>query len=214
MKRIFDLLPLGVAVLLASGASLAQTARDGGGASPQAMQQLQQLAAERTALQAENTRMKQELEALRRERDELKDGAASGERRTRIAQAELARASATREGTAQELEQQRARTQDLVEKSREIIDTLRSVELQRAELEQQSRERGGALEVCGERNRALYQMNAELLDRIENRSVWSALSRGEPFTQITRARLENLIEDYRYKAEDQKLQPGPPQAAD
>ncbi|GAC1660206.1 MAG: hypothetical protein PVS2B3_13230 [Steroidobacteraceae bacterium] len=49
------------ALAAAPGTLSAQTARSGGGASAQLAQQLQQLASERTSLQAENERLKKEL---------------------------------------------------------------------------------------------------------------------------------------------------------
>lgn len=187
-----------------------QTARQSSGNSAQAMLQLQQLAAERTQLQADNARLKQELDALRKERDALKSGDSDAARRARAAQAELARSAAQRDEATRELEQQRARLQELVQKSREIVDTLRGVERERAALQQTATERERGLALCADRNLELFRMNGELLTRLER---GGSLGRLEPFTQISRARMENLIEDYRYRAEEQKV-PSPTEAAE
>ena len=194
--------------ILAVGHSQAQTARPSSGASAQAvqqLQQLQQLAAERTALQADNARLKQELDAVRKEFDALKSGQQATERKAQSAQSQIARSAAERDETARELELQKARMQELVGKSREIVELLRTVERDKATFQQAASERERALNVCVDRNVALYRMNGELLDRIDGSGFWSAAARSEPFTQIKRAQLENLIEDYRYRAEEQKV---------
>jgi chromosome segregation ATPase len=189
------------AALLAAAQVSAQTARQTGG-SARAIQQLQQLAAERTALQAENARLKSELETLRRERDQLKAGGGPAERRVRAAQEVAARVNNERLQLSMELEQQKARMRELVDKSREIIETLRTVEKDRSALQQQLAEQQRLGGVCVERNLELYKLNDELLALLTRRS---SLAQIEPFTRIARARLENLIDDYRYRADEQRM---------
>lgn len=199
MRSVFRTAPLlGLTMLaLAPSQPDAQTARSSGGASAQTMQQLQQLAAERTALQADNAKLQKDLEALRAELDGLRGGQA---KQLRAAQAEAARTATARDAANRDLEQQRERMQDLVQKSREIIDTLRGVETDRNALQQKLTVADSALKVCAERNNEFYKINGELLERLERRG-----GRGEPFTQLTRVRLENLIDEYRYRAEEQKV---------
>src|ERR1700738_3736915 len=78
-----------VALTLAGGSVHAQTARSGGGASAQLLQQMQQLASERTALQAENAKLKKDLEAMRKERDTLKGGQQALDRRAKASESSL-----------------------------------------------------------------------------------------------------------------------------
>src|ERR1700730_2180836 len=79
---------LGVLTLLSVSAQ-AQTARSGGGASAQLLQQMQQLASERTGLQAENAKLKQDLEDMRKERDALKAAQQAVDRRAQISASSL-----------------------------------------------------------------------------------------------------------------------------
>ncbi len=73
MKRFHIIAMTGLAAVVLATAASGQTARSPG-ASPgaQQMQQLQQLASERTALQAENARLRADLEQARKERDALR----------------------------------------------------------------------------------------------------------------------------------------------
>lgn len=57
-----------------------------------------------------------------------------------------------------------------------------------------------------DRNAAFYNLNTEVLDKMQNRGFWSALSEREPFTKLKRVELENLVEDYKYRAEELRLQ--------
>ncbi len=180
----------------------AQTARSGGGggANAQAVQQMQALAAERTQLQAENARLKKELEDLKKDRDAIKASQDAIDRRARAAQSELARGAREKDTTAQELEQTKSRLQELLAKSREIVDTLRTVEADRNTLQQKFEVADTGLKSCGDKNRELFKINTEVLDRLERRG-----GPKEPFTQIARARLENMIDDYRYRADEQRV---------
>jgi chromosome segregation ATPase len=193
-------------VLLFAGAgpSSAQTARS---ASPsaQAMQQLQQLASERTQLQAEVSKLKTELEGVRRERDSLKAAQDGSARRSRGAEAELARSQADKARVDGELAREKQRVEELVARFRETAATVRDVESDRAAKTQQLALREQELKVCTERNGKLYELNQEILTRLEDQGFWSALARKEPFTQLKRAQLQNLADTYRDTARDNRV---------
>src|SRR5262245_28815048 len=94
----------GVVMILgvAGAPALAQTARKDNGNNAQLMQQMQQLASERTQLQAENARMKRELDELRKERDGLHAGKESNDKRARNSEVALSHATQQHEQTTQE----------------------------------------------------------------------------------------------------------------
>jgi chromosome segregation ATPase len=199
----------GVAAL--SAPAIAQTARSGGGgtANAQAMQQLQQLASERTALQADNAKLKQQLADMQKERDALKAREQALGQRLRSTEAVTARAASTRESSEKELNDLKGRSQELIAKFRETAQALRDVEVDRAAARQSLTAREGELKACVDRNAALYTLNTELVTRLESEGGWSRIARAEPFTRLKRIELENLADDYRTRAEDQRLAPAP-----
>jgi chromosome segregation ATPase len=197
-----------VAQLLSTTLLRAQTARSGG-SSAQAAAQLQQLAAERTQLQAENERLRKELETLKKEQESIAGARDNAERRVRSAQASIAASAAARDATEQELATQKSRLQELVEKFRETAEQLRAVETDRATTKQSLEERQREFGACVERNASLYRLNEELLARLERRGAFGLSAASEPFTRLKRTELENLIDDYRYRAEENK-QPAQP----
>ena len=197
-----------IAAWFAAYPAEAQTARSGGSnASAQLLQQMQQLASERTSLQAENAKMKKELEDLRKERDSLKNTQKTTELRSKASAAAAAQGTARREALEREIQQGKERTEQLVVKFRETIQTLRQVESENTVSQQKLTQRDSELKVCVDRNVALYKLNEEVLTRFEHQSVWSRAAAAEPFTRIKRARLENLVDEYKAKADDQRVTP-------
>jgi chromosome segregation ATPase len=210
MRR--SLVHAAVALLLTASvtsAAWAQTARSGGSASAQLVQQMQQLASERTSLQAENARLKKELDDIRKERDQYKNAQKSVDARVKTSAAELAQSANQRQNLEAELKQTKDKTEQLIAKFRETLQTLREVETDRTTLKQTLATRDKDLKVCTDRNVALYQLNGEILTHMEHESTWSRLARAEPFTQIKRVQLENLADGYKARAKDQQLPPAP-----
>ncbi|MEK7951841.1 hypothetical protein [Luteolibacter soli] len=54
-------------------------------------------------------------------------------------------------------------------------------------------------------NLELYRLATEILERYRSFSVGEALKAREPFTGITKARLDTLVQDYRDKVEDARI---------
>ena len=62
------------------------------------------------------------------------------------------------------------------------------------------------------KNLELYRTGKEILDRYENYSLGDALAAKEPFVGLTRAKLEELVQDYKDKLTDQRITIGQPPA--
>jgi chromosome segregation ATPase len=197
------------AIGIAATTAGAQTARPAGNASAQAMQQMQQLASERTQLQAENGKLKQELDDAKKKLKSLQSDKDSLSRKTQGSETALARLTASNETLNQNLTQQRTRMEELVAKFRETLTTLRDTETDRADVKSQLAARDRELHSCVDKNLALYQVNVEVLDKLEHQGFWSSLAKNEPFTRLKRTQIENLIDEYRGKADDQRVEGSP-----
>jgi chromosome segregation ATPase len=194
------------AVLLVVGvAAQAQTQRSGN-ADARVAQQLQQLSSEKVALQAENNKLKQELEQVKAQLQKSASASKDLENRNKVLQASAGRGAASSQQTEEQLERSRAQLQELVTKFRETAQTLRDVEVERATVKSQLAAKEREYKVCVDRNVGLYELNKEVLNRMEDRGFWSQVSEREPFTRIKRTQLENLIDDYRYRVEELRLE--------
>ena len=216
MSKPLSLTHAVVALLMATSvtpATWAQTARSGGGPNAQLMQQMQQLASERTSLQAENASLKKELEATRKECDQYKNAQKSVDARTKATASELAQGATQRQALESELKLNKEKTEQLIGKFRETLQSLREVETDRATAKQTLATRDKDLKQCTDRNVALYKLNDEILTHMEHESAWTRVARAEPFTQIKRVQLENLVDGYKGRAKDQRLPPAPADSA-
>jgi chromosome segregation ATPase len=194
------------AALILASSALAQTQRSGSGGELQKfMQQYQQIAAERSALQAQVAQMKRDLDtgkaelaAMKKERDALKS-------RSEGSVAAVAQANASKQQTEQNLEQYKQRMNELVARFRETAQNLKSVEADRNTARQELTERNAAFDTCADKNLQLYEINGEILNRYEHVGMFTKASALEPFTQLTRTRLENLVDDYRGRAQELRV---------
>jgi chromosome segregation ATPase len=167
---------------------------------------LQQISAERDALKTENGRLKADLaQAQQAQKTAAAEAAASGEELTRLRAAVAA------------FQNQNEALRGQLGQSQEAIGTLRSEQTAtRAELQQaqgKNQALDGELAQCQARvdtlighNRRLFEIGNELLDRFENKGVWASLRESEPFTGLKRVELENIVQDYRFAIDDQRVE--------
>lgn len=182
----------GLAAATAGLTAHAQAER-GGGEAQKFMQQYQQVAAEKTALQAQLAQAKKDLEgaqaelaAARKERDALKSH--QGEAMTAAAQL-----TAAKDAAEKSAEQNKQRLAELVARYREAATTLKETENGRAQLQKALDERNAAYDKCAENNQQLAELTDSVLDRYERVGLFTQVGASEPFTRITRTRIDNLV---------------------
>jgi len=197
---------------LAAGAlpAHAQVERSGG-ESQRIIQQYQALAAEKTSLQAQLAQMKKDLDAAqsqlaatRKERDALKQRASGAA----AAQSAVAALTASKETAEKNLELYKQRMSELVERFRDMIGNMRNVEAERTQLRADLDKRNQAFDRCAVDNVQLYDINRQILDRYDHVGLFTRLGAEEPFTRITRTRMDNLVVEYRERAEQLKVKKG------
>jgi DNA gyrase/topoisomerase IV subunit A len=207
MKQCVSIAGLWILLMVAPSGH-AQTQRSGGGESQKLMLQYQQLAAEKTALQAQVAQMKKDLDsaqtdlaAVKKERDMLKAHSTGNA----AAAAQLAQANAARESADKNLEQNKQRTTELVNRFKETISTLKGVEADHAQLQKDNAALNASFDKCAESNLGLYEIANTALDRYEHVGFFTKTGTAEPFTRITRTRINNLVDEYRARAEELRL---------
>jgi chromosome segregation ATPase len=190
-------------------AARAQVERSGGGVNAQLAQQYQQAVAERTQLQADNAKLKKDLDDAKKQlqaaTQQLKV-ARSGAVAAQATQAALAAAQAASQSSAHSLEQMKSKSEELVGHFRETVATLKGVESDRVQLQQQLLQAKAARDQCAERNDKLYQINAEVLDRYQHQGVFGRVAEVEPFTRIKRTQIENLVLEDRQRVEELRVE--------
>jgi chromosome segregation ATPase len=178
-----------LALALASTAS-AQQVRGSSDGTARLQQAVMQLQGEKTQLAAENQKLKEQLARLEKEAEGLR--AESGRLESRVSTAE-AKAARSEAGATTRLEAAEAQLGEVVAKYRELAETLRGVEEERAALRQQVDRASTDLRSCASNNVALAAIADEALTRYEKKGCFGALAQVEPFTGIQRARIENAV---------------------
>jgi seryl-tRNA synthetase len=178
----------------------AQTQRSGGGEAQKFMQQYQQVAAEKTALQAQVAQMKKDLDAAQSELAAAKKERDALKARVGGSAAAAAQLTASRETAEKSLEQYKQRMTELVNRFRETATNLREVEADRTQLHKSLDERNAAFDRCAENNFKLFEISGEILDRYEHVGLFTKASTVEPFTRISRTRIGNIADEYRERA--------------
>lgn len=197
-----------VCTVATPGVTCAQTARSGGAGggavNAQMAQQMQQLASERTELQAQVAKLQADLEAAKKDRDALKNAKDVADKRSQSTEAVVREAqqsiAASKDAAAKDVARWKDQADQVVAKYRELAQTMQGIETESTDLKQQLAAREQAVKSCTEHNQALYDLNVEALDHLEHQGAWSSIASKEPFTRIGRARLENIAVEGRERA--------------
>ena len=197
---------VGVALLGLAPLAQAQSARQppagGGGGNPQALQQLQSAMA---SLQAENARLKKELEDSKGKAQAAAKEASGSKQGVASLRASLAQAQASKQASETLRDQTQARLSELLDKYRQNTGALAGIETERGQLKADLAASNARLDTCAQRNVALYDAMNQALDKVGHGGFFTAMGRAEPFTKIERVRLENMVDEYRARAEELKL---------
>lgn len=90
---------------------------------------------------------------------------------------------------------------------KDIIEIAKTKEAQRAKLEDQTNQLNRRVADQQAKNAGMFKVANEILARYEKFGLGDALSAREPFTGITRVKLQGLFEEYQDKLADQRIKP-------
>jgi len=86
-------------------------------------------------------------------------------------------------------------------------ETTKTLQLTQSEKESDQKHYEGEIQTCMKKNAELYQISVELMDRYRSKGVVDALLQAEPFTQLEKVRINNLLQEYRDKSDADKISP-------
>lgn len=170
-------------------------------------------------VQSQVSALEQEKAALGKERDQARKEAQAVRGKLRKSERDLAEEK-TRgeqlakelEGVKQDLSATRTRLQDtegrLADTAKTLFQTqqtLARTEAEKRALESLKVRQEKDIAACEGKNLRLYQTGRELMTRFEQKTCGEILAQKEPFTGLKRVEMENLLEEYRDKLDEQKL---------
>jgi chromosome segregation ATPase len=195
----------GIAVCASASAQVQRSGGGGGAANAQLMMQYQQADAERTQLKSDNTKLKKDLDDLKKQLDAASKQVVASKAGVSRDAAQLAAAQAANDRSAKDLVDAKGKMQELVGKFRETITQMRGIEAERSQLQQQLAQSKTAFDRCAERNYSLYRVDSEVLDRYAHEGAFSHIASAEPFTRIKRTQIDNLVLEYKERAEELRM---------
>ena len=168
-------------------------------------QMLRQVSSERDVLKAENEKLQSQIKSLEAKTAAAQTQLKGADKERASSQALLQRYQDAEQAWKANSEQQKAKLQEVVDKYKELVKSLRQVEAERSELQSISKVRDRDLDRCIEKNGKMYSTGLEVLQRYENKGVWDSIWQKEPVTQLKRVELESIMEEYKGKLDDAKI---------
>lgn len=197
-----NLLQAGLAAILCAAlvASLHAEPRTAGGddAARKAQYLLRQMQAELQQEKTENARLQGELDGLKKSQGELKQQLETSEQK-------LTGSSGRNAALSERLRRDGDKYRELMDRYRDTVAELRKARFKVAYMEQAVQERNAWISTCQKNNDELYTVNSELLDAYRDKGVMASLSQAVPVTGLARVRVENRVEEYRYRLDDLKM---------
>jgi len=170
------------------------------------MLQLRTEQTERATLQAAQTASEAKIKELTAKVETLTKNAAKDQESSKKTIDELS----TR---ATSLDAQLAKLTETLDKWKagyaKAVEVARAKETERAKLSDENSVLKAQVRDHKASNMDLFKLGNEILTRYEKFSVGEALAAREPFTGVTRARLETYVQDSRDKLQDQRIKPEP-----
>lgn len=164
------------------------------------------------AKQAEADRQQQELTA---QVTQLKQQLAQSDalaKQAADAKAQLDEATQHLQTEEAQLEQERTNLAKWQAAYQQAADVARTRDADAKRLAASDADHTRRLDDCVGKNLALYKLGLEILDRYQNKDLGDVLGEAEPFTQLARVKLENQVQDYQDKLDDQKVAPPAPKS--
>jgi chromosome segregation ATPase len=211
-----------IATLIGIGASSASAQQEVDPAVARAQQLLKKVAAEKQQLEGELLKLRDELAKKdlehKKELERLHDESIAKEATIEEAQAALTESQKSNLGlqgqlrnTQSSLGKTQGSLQEMTQKNADteakLADTVAKCEARIAELEGKLAEQTRWREDAEAKNLKLYQYNVELMNVYAQKGVMDSLLQREPFTGIKSVEVENILEEYSYKLDGEKVDP-------
>ena len=193
-----------VTSLLANPALAAEKKDKAARRAQQMVQQIQQEKAQLQSqldqeMQAENSTLKGKLSIAKHKIDEL-------EVSLREMTAERLAFEAKLMKTQIELESTRSSLNELGLQYKSALNDLKVNEQQRTTLTTNLIQKSKVIDACVGKNAKLYEFGLDLVKLYENPSRYEKTVLTEPFSQIRRVKLENILQDYNDKIDEQRAE--------
>ena len=160
-----------------------------------AKKESRRMQAQLSAAQKEKGVLATQLEDLKKQLGELGAKSATLEKKS----------GGQRKQLAEMTEQYQEADKNLQQMMQLYVDASSSLQQLQTEKEQEQKRLSGEIQVCEKKNAQLYRISMDLMDKYQSKGFISVLLQAEPFTQLERVKIQNLMQEYGDKAEAAKI---------
>ena len=186
MKSINMIIKLALVLLL--NLSIASFAHAENKALERAQYMLRQLNSQKVQLEKQNTGLKAELAALKKDSEKKLKQQKAGNKK-------LGAAAKNKDKKIENLRQ----------KLKDTIIALRKSEQERLQANSTGKVLDAEIKQCVSNNQKLVHMNDKLIDNYNKKGCWDSIAQNEPFTGFNQVAIENVLQEYRFANEDYKV---------
>jgi chromosome segregation ATPase len=178
----------------------------------QLAQEKAQLEQDKAKLEKDNADQGKQIKLLQAKLKRAEAGTKQTETDVKQKAAEVDRLKAELEALSLKFVEQREKADKLADSYKASVETIRNRDAEKETLNARTREQRDIIgrqaqlvQACEEKNMALYQLATDLLQRYRNKSVMDALKQAEPFTQLEKVKMENMLQEYAEKMDAKKI---------
>ena len=196
-RRVYFLTAAIFMACFAATAALAGTDAD-----KEAKHEMRKLQAQLSAVQKEKADLAAQLEEIKKQLGDLGAKSAALEKKSGGQKKQFAELTAKLQESDANLQKMTQQYSDTVKAMQQIQKEKEQVQ---KEKEQEQKMLSGDVRVCEKKNADLYRISTELLEKYQSKGVFTALLQAEPFTQIEKVKVENVLQEYKDKADAAKI---------
>lgn len=146
------------------------------------------------AAQQEKAELTDQVDALKKQLAELESKRAALEKKLSGQSRQISELSDKQLSDTQQLADLSGKYKLLEQQYTESNNNLKQTQMEK---DQQKTQLDGDIRQCWKMNSVLYQLNVKLMDKYQAKGVWDAILQAEPFTQLEKVKMENLMQEYR-----------------
>lgn len=167
----------------------------------------------KAVVEAEKSKLEAEARAARAQAVKTSGAVAKERKRADDLQASLDTITRERSGLLKDKESLGAKLDQTETRLKAVLadldltrQSLAAREKDLAGVRQIAARQAAAIRVCEDKNLKLYGVAGEVMDRYRDQGVWDAVKRREPFTGLRQVEIENLLEEYRDRASEARVE--------
>ena len=207
MKTFFQLLMLLLTGMLSISAMAADSPKD---------KQVRRMQLMLNAAQQEKTDLTGQVETLKNKVSELESKRAALEKKLGGQSRQLTElADKQQQADLQDKQQQEELTSKYLESEKKLkqmeeqyASVSKNLQQKQFDKEQEKKRLDGEVKICEKKNAELYLLNAKIMDKYQSKGMMEVMRHAEPFTQLEKVQMENLLQEYRDNMEANKIFPG------